>query len=75
MYNGLVAFAVAIPVTLVSAAQMLASKTAFENAGDTFNAARNTVNNAYKVSKPAQKDLYNWILTVRAVLARRLGSR
>jgi hypothetical protein len=54
---------------------MLASKTAFKNAGDTFNAARNTVNNAYKVSKPAQKDLYNRILTVRAVLARRLGSR
>ncbi|MBA3833274.1 MAG: hypothetical protein H0X34_15545 [Chthoniobacterales bacterium] len=75
MYNGLVAFAAAIPVTMVNAAQMLASKTAFRNVGNTFNTSRNTLRNAYEVSKPAQDALYEWLLTVRAVLARRLGSR
>ena len=35
MYDGLVAFAAAIPVTMVTAAQMLTSRTAFKNAGDT----------------------------------------
>ncbi|MEO6871178.1 MAG: hypothetical protein ABI233_03035 [Chthoniobacterales bacterium] len=40
MYIGLLAFAAAIPITMVTAAQMLASKAAFKNAGNTFNVAR-----------------------------------
>lgn len=75
MYDGLVAFAAAIPVTMVTAAQMLASKTAFKNAGDTYNAARTTLNSAHRASDPAQKALYDWLLTARAVIARRIGSR
>lgn len=75
MHNGIVALAATIPVTMVTAAQMLASKTAFKNAGNTFNSSRNTLRNAYQLSKPAQKALYEWLLTVRVVLARRLGSR
>lgn len=73
MYTALVAFAAAIPVTMVTAAQMLASKTALKNAGDTFNAARTTVNNAHRDAKPAQDTLYQWLLTARAVIARRGG--
>ena len=75
MYNGLVLFALAIPVTMVTAAQMLASKTAFKNAGDSFNAARSNVNSAYQVSNPAQKALYKWLVATRSVLALQLGKR
>ena len=75
MYNGLVAFAAAIPVTMVTAAQMLASRTAFKNAGDTFNAARTALNNAHRDAKPAQKALYDWLVTARAVIALRMGDR
>ena len=60
---------------MVTAPEMLASRDAFKNAGDNFGASRNTVSNAYRVFKPAMKALYIWLVTVRAVLARRLGSR
>jgi len=60
---------------MVTAAQMLTSKTAFRNAGSTFNTCRTALNSAHIASKPAQEALYEWLLTVRAVLARRLGSR
>ena len=73
IYTGLVSLAASIPVTMVTAAQMLASKTAFKNAGNSFNTARKTLNNAYKVSIPAQKDLQDWLVVVRTVLAGRLG--
>jgi hypothetical protein len=75
MYLGLVAYAATIPVTMVTAAQMLTSSTAFKNAGDIFNAARTTANNASINARPAQNALYEWLLTARAVIARRLGSR
>ncbi len=73
VYNGIVEFGAAIPVTLVNAAQMLAGKTAFKNAGDNFNAARSNVNNAYRTAKPAQEALYRWLLAARAILALQLG--
>src|SRR5712691_7372963 len=75
MYNGIVAKGAAIPVTMVTADQMLSSKTAFKNADDVFNAARNTRRNAYQVSNPAQKALRAWLVVVRTVLAGRLGKR
>ena len=42
IYDGLVLYAATIPLTVVTAAQMLTSKTAFKNAGDTYNDARMT---------------------------------
>ncbi len=73
IYTGLVNLATSIPVTMVTAAQMLTSKTAFKNAGDTYNTARKTLDDAYKISIPAQKALEEWLVVVRTVLAGRFG--
>ncbi|MBA3964036.1 MAG: hypothetical protein H0X40_19355 [Chthoniobacterales bacterium] len=73
MYNGIVAKGAAIPVTMVTAAQMLSSKTAFKNDEATFNASRNALRNSYGLFKPAQKALYDWLVVVRTALAGRLG--
>lgn len=74
-YNGLTQFGAQIPVTMVTAAQMLTGKTAFKNAADAFNAARNTVRSAYRVFKPAITGLYNWLVIARRALATQLGDR
>ena len=75
MYNGIVKYAATIPITLVNAPQMLASKTAFRNVGDTFNMARSNARVAYQVSTPAQEALHAWLLTARKILAVQLGDR
>lgn len=72
-YNGIVSTGASVPVTLLTAAEMLASKTAFKTAATTFNAARNGVRDAYKVFTPAMKSLTAWLYVVRTVLAGRLG--
>lgn len=74
-YDGIVAKGDEIQVTMVTAPQMLASRDAFKNAGDTFRDSRKTVSDAYKVFKPAMKLLHAWLVTVRAVLGRQLGER
>ena len=74
-YNGIVTKGAAIPVTMVTAGLMLSSKTAFKNAETAFNAARNTVRNAFLVFKPAMGALYDWLVTARSVLALQLGDR
>ncbi len=75
MYNGVVAIGAAVGVTMVTAAQLLASKTAFKNAQTDFNTRRNALRNAYKVFTPAMADLTTWLGVVRTVLAGRLGQR
>ena len=75
VYRGLVALAESIPVTMVNPEEMLAGKTAFKEAGDSFNAARASVADAYKVSKPAQKALRAWLVMARTVLTMRMGRR
>ncbi len=74
-YNGIVAKGAGVPVTMVTAAQMLSAKTAFKNAEDGFNTARNTVRTAYQGFKPAMTVLYAWLVAARTVLALQLGSR
>ncbi len=74
-YNGLLADGSGVPVTMVTATQMLTSRDAFKNAGTNYNSARNARGAAYKVFEPAMQALYTWLVTVRAVLARRLGPR
>ncbi len=75
MYMGLLALAGAIPITMVTAAQMLASKTAFKNAGDNFNSARSNLRDAFLLSTPAQEALEAWLVTARLILALQLGER
>ncbi len=65
MYNGIVAKGAAIPVTMVTAAQMLSSKTAFKNAEATFNASRNALRNSYGVFKPASAQAADQLLPSR----------
>ena len=74
-YNGIVAKGAGVPVTMLTAAQMLASKTAFRNAEEAFNAARNTERAAYGVFHPAMAALYDWLVTARRILTVQLGDR
>ncbi|MEO7724211.1 MAG: hypothetical protein ABIU29_05915 [Chthoniobacterales bacterium] len=74
-YEGIVAQGAAIPFTMVTTPEMLAKRDAFKNAGDSFGTARNSVHSAYQVFKPAMLALHTWLVTVRAVLARRIGER
>jgi hypothetical protein len=74
-YDGIVAIGAAIPVTMLSAPQLLTSKTAFMNAETAFNTARNTQRNAYLVFKPAMSALYDWLVGARAVLTLQLGDQ
>lgn len=74
-YNGIVAKGAEIPVTMVTAAQMLSSKTAFKNAETSFNTARNTVRSAYQTFKPAMAALYDWLVIARRALVQQLGDR
>ena len=60
---------------MVTAPQMLASKTAFKNAEDAFNAARNTVRTAYQTFKPAMTVLYNRLVVARRALVTQLGDQ
>ena len=74
-YNGIVSQGVGVPVTMVTAAQMLASKTAFNNAETTFNTARNTLHTAYQTLRPATGALYDWLVVARRALVTQLGDR
>src|SRR6478672_5057081 len=75
MYNGIVAKGAGVPVTMVTAPQMLASKTAFKNAETNFNTARNTVRTAYQTFKPSMTVLYNWLVVARRALVTQLGDQ
>ncbi len=74
-YEGLVAEGGTIPVTMVTAPEMLTSKEAFKNSGNAFGTARNNVRSAYQVFDPAMLALATWLSSVRAVIARRIGER
>lgn len=60
---------------MVGAATMLTAKTAFKNAEDSFNTARNTVHSAYQTLKPAMAALYDWLVKARRALVQQLGDR
>jgi hypothetical protein len=74
-YDGIVAIGAATQVTMVTAPQLLTSKSAFMNAETAFNTARNTQRNAYLVFKPAMGALYDWLVGARAVLTLQLGDQ
>ena len=69
IYDGLVLYAATIPLTVVTAAQMLTSKTAFKNVGDTYNDARTDLNSAHRDATAAQTELYNWLVAARGPCA------
>ncbi len=75
MYAGVVLIGAAVGVTMVSAAQLLAGKTALKNADDIYETARTGLTNAYAVYTPALEAFTSWLGVARSVLAGRLGQR
>ncbi|HEY2711230.1 MAG TPA: hypothetical protein VGI60_01850 [Chthoniobacterales bacterium] len=69
-YDGIVADGAAIPVTMVTAAQMLSAATAFKNAEKRFNTARKTVPTSYWSCEPAVDILQHPLLTGGSITSR-----
>ena len=72
-YNGIVKYGSAIPVTMVTAPQMLAAKTALQNSAADFQEKRDDLQQSYNLFHPGMDDLTNWLVTVRSVFGRILG--
>lgn len=72
-YNGIVKYGAAIPVTMVTAPQVLAAKTALQNAAADFQEKRDDLQQSYDLFHPGMEDLTTWLVTVRSVFGRILG--
>lgn len=75
MHGGIVKLGAAIPVTMVTAAQMQTDLDAFIHAETDFNAARSARLEVSRVFQGEMEQVYAWLLAVSNTLASRFGTK
>ena len=75
MENGIVKLGAAVPVTMVTAAQMQTDLEAFVKADTDFNAARSARLAVSEVFQAEMETVYRWLLAVSNTLASRFGTK
>ena len=75
MHTGIVQLGAAIPVTMVTAAQIQSDLDAFIAVDTSFNAARSARLAVSDVFQTEMETVYSWLLGVSNTLASRFGSR
>lgn len=75
MYSGTVQFGAAIPITMITAAQLQTDLDAFINHEAEFNAARSARLAASEIYQGTLVPVYEWLLGVSNTLATRFGTR
>ena len=75
MIAGIVKFGAAIPITMVTAAQMQTELDAFVTVDGDFNAARSARQTASDTFQTAEGAVYDWLLAVSNMLATPFGTR
>lgn len=75
MYTGIVQLGAAIPITMVTAAEMQTDVDAFSGLEADFNAARSARLKASLTFQDAMGPVYEWLLGVSNTLATRFGTR